>query len=111
MQTADVSDRDDRPAGWRLGSPMDGSLLSSERCVPLVIVGELARRWPRARPVVFWAGHGASAVTQDGSDWEPTLDLSNITWLRDARQIMEEFIGQAPGSFPLAVLASRAPQE
>ena len=42
MQTADVWDWDDRAAGWRLGSPRDGSILvQREVSAPLVIVGEV----------------------------------------------------------------------
>ena len=60
---------------------------------------DVLERWFGALPVVLWAEHGAWRRAQDGSDWEPTLDLSNTTWLPDARQIMEEFVGQTPGSF------------
>src|SRR3989442_6428490 len=43
MQSADVWDWDDRAAGWRLGSPLDGSILvQREVSAPLVIVRAIA---------------------------------------------------------------------
>ena len=43
MQTADVWDLHDRAAGWRVGSPRDGSILvQREVRAPLVIVREVA---------------------------------------------------------------------
>jgi len=42
MQTADMWDLNDRPAGWRLGSPQDGSIVvQREVSAPLAIVGEV----------------------------------------------------------------------
>ena len=53
MQTADVWDCDDRAAGWRLGSPRDGSILvQREVSAPLVIVGEVALQVAAQRALV-----------------------------------------------------------
>jgi trehalose 6-phosphate synthase/phosphatase len=48
---------------------------------------------------VLWAEHGAWRRPRERTGWEATLDLFDTTWLSTARQIMDEFVVQTPGTF------------
>ena len=53
MQAADVWDRDDRAAGWRLGNPRDGRILvQREVRAPVVIIGDVALQLTLQRALV-----------------------------------------------------------
>jgi trehalose 6-phosphate synthase/phosphatase len=55
--------------------------------------------WFGKLPIVLWAEHGTWRRPHDATDWVPTLNVSDTAWLAEARSIVEEFVGQTPGSF------------
>jgi trehalose 6-phosphate synthase/phosphatase len=56
-------------------------------------------QWFGTLPIGLSAEHGIWRRSGPTSNWEASVDVEHLEWLPEVRQILEEFVAEAPGAF------------